>query len=73
LPELEGENAVGHRIKVNLEEIDVKLAIDVMELVLVSFGVRQAGREFFEIIAVIAAILVYTFVDNKMFPVFLGL
>jgi len=73
LPELEGESAVGHGIQIDLKEIDVKLAIDVMEFVLVAFGLRQIGRKLFEVITVIGATLVHAFMNNKMFSVFLGL
>jgi len=38
LPEHKGKSAIGDGIQINFEEIDVKFAIDVMELVLVALG-----------------------------------
>ncbi len=68
--ELEGRGPLGELAEVHVKEIYGKFTVKVAEFVLPVSNLRKPFREFLKITYVVRAVVIYTFMDMEMFPVF---
>ena len=71
LTENKRKSAVGNRVQIDFEEINVKFTVDIMQFVFVPLGFGQIRRKFFEIVEIVRATSIDAFMDDKVFSVFL--
>ena len=70
VPELQGRGILWKRTQVDLEEVNGKLPVDVVELVKIFRFIGIIRADLFQAVAVIRAVLIDAFVNDEELPAF---
>lgn len=67
---LERGSPLGELVQIHIKEVDGELPVKVMEFILPVFRLWQVFGKFFKIPFVVGTVIIDTFMDTEMFPVF---